>query len=54
MSISPEKVVDRYASQYHDPLRTPLLIDEFVIAIGNFLVYGYYAGGTNFVPKYFE
>jgi hypothetical protein len=52
--ISTEKVQNRYKSQYHHGSRIPLLIDEFVIATGYFLVCGYWIKRTNLVPKYFE
>jgi hypothetical protein len=42
------------ASQYHDASPIRLLIDEFVIAIGDFLVYAYYIRGTSLVRNYFE
>jgi hypothetical protein len=40
-----EKACDRYTSQYRHALRTGLLIEEFVIAVGDLLVYASYNRG---------
>jgi hypothetical protein len=54
MRISTEKVQAWYTSQCYDASRIGLLREEFVIALGNFLVCAYYMRGTSLVREYFE
>jgi hypothetical protein len=49
-----EKICVRYTSQYRHASPASLLIEEFVIAVEDLLVYAYYNRGTNLVPKDFE